>query len=127
MIKPNQKVSLLEQLLDNITPDEQHRTNNRMLLAARIADVLNEKNISQIQLAKMLGKHHSVITKWLSGTHNFTSDTLSDIEYALGITLFQIVEPQPINNNFVTISSQKIQNEPIKPEHLSDDTDQNIK
>ena len=98
-----------------------------MLLAVRIAESLKEKDISQIQLAKILGKHHSVVTKWLSGTHNFTSDTLSDIEYALGISLFQIFAPQSINNDFIVATPQKIQNTPIKPEHLSDDANQNIK
>lgn len=94
----NSNSNLLDALLDSITPEEQHRTDNRMLLAAQIADALEAKGISQIQLAKTLGKHHSVITKWLSGTHNFTVDTLSDIESALGINLVQSLDNQPIIN-----------------------------
>ena len=87
---------LLDELLDSITPEEQHRTDTRMQVAARLADALQEKNISQTQLAQMLGKHHSVVTKWLSGKHNFTIDTLSDIETALGVNLIQVTEIQPI-------------------------------
>ena len=120
MITAIQNISLLDQLLDNITPEEQHRTDNRMLLAVRIADVMQEKGISQTQLAQKLGKSHSVITKWLSGTQNFTIDTLSDIESALGITLFQFVEQQPIIINYVINLRQIVHKEPIKPEHLSD-------
>lgn len=120
MITAIQNISLIDQLLDSITPEEQHRTDNRMLLAVRIADVMQEKGISQTQLAQKLGKSHSVITKWLSGTHNFTSDTLSDIECALGISLFQFVEQQPIVINYVINLRQIVHKEPIKPEHLSD-------
>ena len=120
MITTNLNSSLLDQLLDSITHEEQHRTDNRMLLAARIADVMREKGISQTQLAQKLGKSHSVVTKWLSGTHNFTCDTLSDIESALGITLLQFIEQQPIVNNFFIVAYQKVQTEPFKPEHLSD-------
>lgn len=119
MITTDHNTNLLDQLLDSITPAEQHRTDNRMLLAARIAEAMQEKNISQVQLAVMMGKNHSAITKWLSGTHNFTSDTLSDIESALGITLFQLVEMQPIINNDYLLLFQKV-NEPVRPEHLSD-------
>jgi ribosome-binding protein aMBF1 (putative translation factor) len=42
------------------------------------------------QLAEALEQNPSVITKWLSGTHNFTSDTLSDIEEVLGISLLVV-------------------------------------
>ena len=36
----------------------------------------------------MLGQQPSVVTKWLSGTHNFTADTLADIQRVLEISLF---------------------------------------
>jgi transcriptional regulator with XRE-family HTH domain len=88
--------NFLDKILNSITPIEQHRTDNRMLLAAKIADAMQSKKISSAQLAKQLGKSPSVITKWLSGTHNFTSDTLSDIEFILDIKLLQVIDNQPI-------------------------------
>lgn len=120
MTTSNHKISLLDQLLEQITPIEQNRTDNRMLLAARIADVMREKNISQKALAEKLGKKHSVITLWLSGTHNFTCETLSDIEMALDIKLFQYIEPQPIIKNYFLVVHQKVQEDNVTPEHLSD-------
>ena len=120
MTTSNHNISLLDQLLESITPIEQNRTDNRMLLAARIADVMREKNISQKVLAEKLGKKHSVITLWLSGTHNFTCETLSDIEMALDIKLFQYIEPQPIIKNYFIVVHQKIKDGEVKPEHQSD-------
>ncbi len=39
-----------------------------------------------------MGKEASVISKWLSGTHNFTTDTLSDISDCLGVSMVQLFE-----------------------------------
>lgn len=37
-----------------------------------------------------MGKRPSEITKWLSGTYNFNTDTLFDIEDVLGIIIVAI-------------------------------------
>ncbi len=112
------KPTPLERVLARITPEMQHRTDNRMMMAARIADVMKENNISQVQLAKMLDKHHSVITQWLSGTQNFTIDTLSDIETVLDINLLQVIDNQPIVIEFTFRTQQEVRE--VKPSHTSD-------
>ncbi len=83
---------ILSEIFAEITPKEQKRTDTRMLLAAKIKDGMNAKGWRNKQLAEALEQNPSVITKWLSGTHNFTSDTLSDIEDALGIKLLAVDE-----------------------------------
>lgn len=75
---------LLKGLLENRNELETNRTRNRMLLAARIDDLLKAKGWKKKDLAEKLNKKPSVITKWLSGTHNFTMDTLSDLESVFG-------------------------------------------
>jgi transcriptional regulator with XRE-family HTH domain len=74
-------------LLKNISPEEYERTEKRMLLAARIDDEIKNKGWKKKDFAAALVKTPSEITKWLSGTHNFTSDTLFDIERVLNIKL----------------------------------------
>ena len=59
-----------------------------MLLAAQIQDAMLAKGIGKKQFADLLGKKPSVITKWLSGTHNFEINTLTQIARALNIKLF---------------------------------------
>lgn len=83
---------ILNDVFSAITPQEQKRTDNRMLLAAKIKDGMNAKVWKNKHLAAALKQQPSVITKWLSGTHNFTSDTLSDIEEVLGINLLAVEE-----------------------------------
>ena len=63
-----------------------------MALAARIDDMLAERGLSKAQFAKFMGKEPSVISKWLSGTHNFTMDTLSEISDCLGYPLSKFFE-----------------------------------
>lgn len=76
---PNNKSSL-EKILEEITPEQQARTDVKMLLAARIADAMEAKGWNNKMLMEALGKKNpSEITRWLSGTHNFTVDTLADL------------------------------------------------
>jgi len=83
---------LLSRILSEISPAEQGKTDKRMLLAARIDDARKARNLSKKQLAQAMGKQPSEITKWLSGTHNFTIDTLFDLERVLKTTLIQVKE-----------------------------------
>lgn len=63
------------------------RTRNKMSLAVKIETAMKEKGLSQKAFSKMMEKSESEISEWLSGTRNFTVDTLTDIEEALGISL----------------------------------------
>lgn len=98
MNKPKQAEShtskVLEDLLNEITPAEQRRTENKMLLAARIDDARKAKGWNQQQFAEAMGKQPSVISKWLSGTHTFTDDTLWDISEKLGVDLILVKEKE---------------------------------
>ena len=49
----------------------------------RIIEILKSKEMDQKQLAIALGKHESEVSKWLTGTHNFTLKTISTIESVL--------------------------------------------
>ncbi len=40
----------------------------------------------------MLDKNESEISKWMRGTHNFTIETISQIENVLGVHILQVVE-----------------------------------
>ncbi|KPM46586.1 helix-turn-helix domain-containing protein [Jiulongibacter sediminis] len=92
------KSSLLEELSAEIHPLEQKKTDAKMILAAKIEDAMKAKGWNRTQLMNATGqKNLSMITKWLSGTHNFTTETLVIIGQALGINLLniQIEETKP--------------------------------
>lgn len=83
----NYTSDLLSGLLAEISVEEQEKTDKRMRLAARIERGIKAKGWKKSDLAIALKKQPSVISKWLSGTHNFESDTLFDIERVLNIGL----------------------------------------
>jgi ribosome-binding protein aMBF1 (putative translation factor) len=92
-------MALLDNLLAEITPEEQARTDRKMRIAAIIDDAIKAKGWGKKQFAEKIGRKPSEITKWLSGTQNFTVDTLADIEQVLGIKLLNLTEKrkaQPI-------------------------------
>jgi ribosome-binding protein aMBF1 (putative translation factor) len=66
----------------------------RKLIAEVIAEAIKKKGWKKQQLAKRVGVNNSVITKWLSGVHNFTLETLMEIEHVLEVRLIN-VGPQP--------------------------------
>jgi len=99
---------VLDEVFAEITPEEQRKADYRMQLAAKIFDAMKSKNISKLELARKMGKQASVITKWLSGTHNFTADTLFEIGGILGIQLLNIVRDSG-DNQYIAV--KKIEND----------------
>ena len=79
--------SKLQELLDEVTPLEMEQTKVKMQLAARIEDFMRAKGWSKSQFAEKIGKNPSEITKWFSGTQNFTTDVLTVIASTLGVEL----------------------------------------
>ena len=53
-------------------------------IAERISEILKAKGLTQKDFARLLNKQDSEISKWLTGRHNFTTQTIARIETALG-------------------------------------------
>src|SRR5690606_11841580 len=88
-IKKARKISspLISGIMGELTPVEKAQTAVKMRLAAKLGDLIKQQGWSKGHFADRVGKHPSEITKWLSGTHNFTTDTLSEIAVTLGVTV----------------------------------------
>lgn len=86
----SKKHAALDSIISMRDEREYTKVKSRMKLAVKIADALREQNMTQKEFADRLGKKPPEISKWLSGTHNFTHDTLVDIQSILGIELLNI-------------------------------------
>jgi transcriptional regulator with XRE-family HTH domain len=82
----------IDELFARITPEQQESTDYKMKMAAKIYAALRRKGWTQTQLAAAMDKQVSVISKWLSGTHNFTMDTLITIQRILDVQLLDVEE-----------------------------------
>lgn len=67
-----------------VPTDIKSMVNKSMSTARRIMSILDKKNMNQKDLAELLDKKESEISKWLQGTHNFTYRTICKIEEVLG-------------------------------------------
>lgn len=63
-------------------------------IANRIYDILEEKDMSQKEFARMMGKTETEVSRWLSGTHNLTLATLCKISVALGEDIIIVANRQ---------------------------------
>lgn len=61
-------------------------------IAERLDAILKQKGITQHELAKRIGKQDSEVSKWLTGRHNFTTNTIARIEVAIGEKLIRVAE-----------------------------------
>lgn len=105
----NSKSDPIEAILDDINPIEQKRIQLRMKLAAKIDEARMDQNLSKGQFAKKMNKSPSEITKWLSGTHNFTINSLIDIENALNIEILNFeIKEQVFKTHVVVVSETSI-------------------
>lgn len=57
-------------------------------VALKIKDRLYQYNMQKKDLAFIMGSQPSEVSKWVSGNHNFTLETLVKIEKALNIKFF---------------------------------------
>jgi ribosome-binding protein aMBF1 (putative translation factor) len=115
MNKPRKYSSrILEKVAKRISGELSDQNDRRMGIALKIADTLHLRGLSNQEFAFMMGKKTSEVSRWLSGTHNFTTETLWQIERVLKIQLLTSspIEPHQehqINEltNFVTAEVQK--------------------
>ncbi len=66
------------------------RTDLQIQCARAIERVMYLKGLNQTQFAELMGRHRPEITKWVSGKHNFTINTLAEIERKTGHKILYI-------------------------------------
>ncbi len=83
----NYTSTIFSELLQSTSSEELAKTESKMRLAVKIGDAIKQQGYSKTEFAQKINKNNSEISKWLSGTHNFTHDTLILLEQELKITL----------------------------------------
>ncbi len=84
--------SIIEARRAKVSPEVRRSVALSFMIVYRIYAILEERGLKQKDLANMLGKKESEISKWMRGTHNFTIETISSIENALGYPILQVAD-----------------------------------
>lgn len=100
-MKKNPKLELRRK---RISPEVKSLIDKSFAISEQIDLILKQKGLTQKQLAKMLEKSESEISKWMSGVHNFTLSTIVKIELALGEQITICPKDAKIEYTFVITS-----------------------
>lgn len=81
---------LFRQIVDE-TPEEL-KTQLRFSdsIAEKLSELLEERGMTQRDLARKVGKTEAEVSRWLGGTHNFTLRTLAKISTILGVDMIKV-------------------------------------
>lgn len=92
---------LIQELLEEATPLELEQTNVKMQLAANIEELIRSKGWSKTKFASEMNKSQPEISKWLSGAHNFTVDTLVQISQVLGVEIAALFAQKQVKDVYI--------------------------
>ena len=100
------KNTLLDEFKKSIPADIKREIDLSFAISDRIYDILKKQKKSQRYLANALGKSESEISKWLRGTHNFTTQTIARIEAVLGESIIEVTgNPKKTEYVYVNLPS----------------------
>lgn len=85
------------ELKSKISKSERLFISHSMDVAYILRKYINDNHLGNQDFAKIMNKQPSVITKWLSGNHNFTLETLSEIEAKTGVVMVRTLEAEEID------------------------------
>ncbi|MEJ0057604.1 MAG: helix-turn-helix transcriptional regulator [Bacteroidota bacterium] len=72
-------------------PENRGKLRKAMSVALRVLDILDERGLSQQDLAVKMKVTRQYVSKVLKGQENITFETIDKLEQALGIELVQVV------------------------------------
>ena len=89
-MKKNKNNIIGDWLAEHGNPEIDIMVKHNLAIATKVARILKEKGMGKSEFAEKMGKSPSEVSKWLSGTHNFTVKTIAKIEHTLGESLIHI-------------------------------------
>ena len=97
------KAPIIDQLMGQIPAEQIIFQDLYIDLLFRINQILAEKQIGRKELAELLGKKPSEISKWLNGEHNFTLKSIAKLAAVFDEPLIQV------SNKKISKRTQKVQ------------------
>ena len=109
----------------NGSPEITKLVEKNLAIATKIHELLNLQGLKPADLARLLDKKPSEISKWLTGTHTFTTKTITKIEAVLEEDIIHI-EPQKIYfkvmvTNHEEMEEMLFEKSEVKTDNLSKD------
>ena len=81
---------LFDQIVAETPPELKKQLDMSFAIADKLDAALKERGLTQKEFAHMIGHTQAEVSRWMSGTHNFTLATLAKISVALGVNSFTV-------------------------------------
>lgn len=94
---------LFEKCVANVAPEVMEEVSLNVDIANRIYDLLKKKKMTQREFASQMGKRESEISRWLTGSHGFTTTTLAKIAAVLGEPVIEVKKALEVRYVFVPV------------------------
>ncbi|MCQ2276057.1 MAG: helix-turn-helix transcriptional regulator [Bacteroidales bacterium] len=82
---------LMNEVRSTMSPAMKKQMDLSVSIANCIYAILEKKGLTQKDLATLLGKTETEVSRWLSGTHNLTMATIAKISVALDTDIIQVI------------------------------------
>ena len=89
----------MDEIRQTMTPEMKRQMELSVQIANRIYEIMEEKGLSQKNLASLLGKTETEVSRWLSGTHNMTVATIAKITTALDTNIIHVTRSRRRNGS----------------------------
>lgn len=98
------RADIIKEMLSYSKPGTTEFVNLCGDIIIRVKELMQEKGITQQDLAEKMGKKAPEVSKWLSGNHNFTLRSIARLEAELGEKIlvvpgFEHLDKKATDNN----------------------------
>ncbi|QSE99361.1 helix-turn-helix transcriptional regulator [Fulvivirga lutea] len=84
-----------------VSDEVKRQVDHSFAIVDQIHAILESKGMTQRDLAILLEKRESEVSKWMRGTHNFTLKSISKLEVVLGESI--IITPNQANKEYSSL------------------------
>ncbi len=77
-------MTVTDRLRARVSPATKRYVAKNLAIAEQVRALMRAKGITQLELAKLMGKQPSEVSRLLSGLHNLTLESITRMEDALG-------------------------------------------
>ena len=91
-MKTKSKQDWFNEKVAAVTPEIMTEVQLSADIIARIDTILKQKNMTQRDLARKMGRSEAVISRWTSGFPNLTLKSIAEISTALGEPLIKVTD-----------------------------------
>lgn len=114
------EVNMIDQWLEQHgDPTIERLVKKNLAISDKIAAILESKEMKASDLATLMGKQKSEISKWLSGQHTFTTKTIVAIEAALDA---DIIFVEPLRQNVYFTVHSRIGSSSLAPDEVFEES-----